>query len=148
MEHVFRASQFIALERPRVFEFFSRAENLEQLTPPELRFEIRTPGPIVIQAGTVIDYRLRLFGVAFEWRTRIAAWEPGLRFVDEQLKGPYARWIHEHRFVDEPGGTRMEDEVRWIPPFGALGELAAPLVAWQIGRIFAFRERAVRRELG
>ena len=148
MEHVFRARQFVARPLEEVFEFFSKAENLETITPPNLRFEILTPTPIEMRAGALIDYRLRLGGLPFRWRTRIAAWEPGVRFVDEQLKGPYAQWIHEHRFAADGAGTRMEDEVRYRLPLSPLSEIVHPLVRRQIGGIFAHRKTVVERLLG
>lgn len=143
MEHVFHASQFVDLPRSRVFEFFSKAENLEEITPKRLRFEILTPLPIKMALGVLIDYRLRLGGIPFRWRTRITRWEPGVRFVDEQLKGPYALWHHTHRFRDENGGTRMEDEVRYRLPLSPLSEIVHPLVRKQIEGIFAHRQRVV-----
>ena len=145
--HILRASQPLPLSRQEVFDFFAAAANLERLTPPELQFHIITPLPITMQLGTLIEYRLRLFGVPFKWLTRISRWNPPHEFVDEQLRGPYRTWIHTHRFWSEGSLTRMADEVHYQLPFFPLGETAYPLVRWQLGRIFAFRRQAIARLL-
>ena len=147
MRHVFHTNATLPLPRPRVFEFFAAAENLQRLTPAELDFRILTPLPIEMRVGTLIRYRLRLAGIPFEWLTHISVWNPPVEFVDEQLKGPYKTWIHAHRFEERDGATYVDDHVTWELPLFPLGEMAAPLVAFQVRRIFAFRARALREAL-
>ena len=120
-----------------VFPFFADAANLERLTPPWLRFRILTPLPILMQQGTLIDYRLRLRGVPVRWRSEITAWEPPYRFVDEQRRGPYQRWIHEHLFSAVDGGTLVEDHVQYRVLFGSLVDRW--LVRPDLERIFDYR---------
>lgn len=147
-EHRLRAVTDLPLPPETVFPFFAAAENLERITPPELAFEIVTPGPIEIAEGTLIDYRLRLFGVPFPWRTRITGWDPPRAFTDEQVRGPYRLWVHTHTFTETADGTRMEDRVRFRLPLGGAGALALPVVRWQLRRIFDYRASALRRGLG
>lgn len=122
------------------FAFFSDAANLERLTPPWINFRILSPLPIAMREGATIDYHIVLYGLPIPWRTRIDVWEPGRRFVDRQIAGPYRWWRHEHRFESHPEGTRVIDDVEYAPRFAAL---SARLVARDVGRIFAFRQRVL-----
>lgn len=146
--HVFKKEIHIPRPRSDVFAFFANAENLEKITPPELSFSIHSPLPIRMDEGTVIEYRLHLFHIPFSWISVIAEWEKDRRFVDEQVKGPYAKWVHRHTFDDAERGTRVMDEVHYRLPLYPLGEMAAPLVKRQLERIFDYRARRLEELLG
>ncbi len=106
----------------QTFAFFADAQNLERLTPPWLSFRIATPLPIEMKEGALIDYVIELYGVPIPWRTRIDVWEPGVRFVDRQIAGPYRWWRHEHRFEALDRGTRS-DRSRGVSPARRLAQL-------------------------
>lgn len=129
-------------ERGEVFDFFGDALNLESITPPWLHFHVLTPRPIAMHAGALIDYRLRLHGVPLRWRTKITAWEPCERFVDEQLVGPYRFWRHEHTFTEVAGGTLVRDQVDYAVPGGAF--LHWLLVRRDVAKIFAYRRQVLQ----
>ena len=123
-----------------IFNFFSRAENLDEVTPEDLGFSILTPLPIVMHVGTLIDYRITLMGVPFFWRTMISDWEPPHRFVDQQLKGPYVFWHHEHMFVQRDGYVLMTDRVHYLSPGGLFEPLVDRLfVRGQLDKMWQFR---------
>jgi ligand-binding SRPBCC domain-containing protein len=142
---VLERTQRVGLPPEEAFAFYADARNLEAITPPWLGFRVTTPEPIEMAAGTLIEYRLRLHGIPIRWRTRIAVWEPPHRFVDVQLRGPYALWEHTHTFEpDGAGATIIRDRVRYRLPLGPLGGLAhAALVRRDLRRIFDFRRDAV-----
>ena len=142
-------TQRLELPVERVFEFYAQAGNLAVLTPPWMGFEVITPGPIEMRPGALIDYRLTLHGVPVRWRTRIAVWEPPLRFVDVQVRGPYALWEHTHTFErDGDDAALIGDRVRYAIPLGLLGRAAhAAFVRRDLERVFDYRERAVAERL-
>jgi ligand-binding SRPBCC domain-containing protein len=141
--------QIVPREPDEVFGFFADAFNLEAITPPWLRFRIVTPGPIRMEPGALIEYRLTLHRIPIRWLTRIEVWEPGARFVDVQVRGPYRLWHHTHSFESHAGGTLVRDTVRYSLPLGPLGRLAeAAVVRRDLERIFDFRYAEVARRLG
>jgi ligand-binding SRPBCC domain-containing protein len=146
MPYHLERSLFIPHPRKEVFAFFTDAENLERITPAFLHFHILTPRPIVMKAGTLIDYQLRLFSVPFRWRTRIETFEPFSSFTDVQLSGPYRRWHHCHEFHEGSGGTIMRDRVDYELPFGPLGTLAqAFFVRRAVEQIFNHRNTTITK---
>jgi ligand-binding SRPBCC domain-containing protein len=129
---------------PPVFDFFSRPENLEEITPPWLRFRIVSPGPIHMQPGATIAYALRVRGIPLRWLTEIEEWNPPIEFVDRQARGPYRLWRHTHRFAERAGGTSIVDIVDYAVPFGPLGRLVHRLqVARDLSRIFDYRAQCI-----
>jgi len=146
--HVLEQEQVLPRPPSEAWHFFQDAYNLEEITPPFLGFEVLTPRPIEMRLGTLIEYELRLHGVRLRWLTRIEDWEPGRRFVDRQLRGPYALWHHTHTFEPHPEGTLMRDRVRYRLPLGPLGAIAhVALVRRDLDAIFDFRRAEIARRL-
>ena len=139
----FQSELWLPLPPEELFPFFADAANLDAITPPWLHFQIVTPPPIVMGEGTLIDYRLRVRGVPLRWRTRINVWQPPHRFVDEQLSGPYRRWIHTHTFEPHDDGTLARDEVSYAVPLDFLTHRW--FVRPDIEKIFRFRAEALRK---
>ena len=147
--HVFERTQWVPAGITETFAFFADAANLQAITPPWLHFRILTPLPIAMRAGALIDYRLKLHGLPVHWRTRISRWQPGVSFIDEQLRGPYARWVHLHTFTAERGGTLLGDRVEYALPLDPLSRPAHPLyVRPLITRIFDYRRGVITARFG
>lgn len=144
-----RYEQAVPAPRDEVFAFFDRPENLGRLTPPDMGFEILTPGPPAMRRGALIDYVVRVAGIGVRWTTLISEYDPPQSFVDVQLRGPYSFWHHRHTFAEIPGGTLVGDEVAYAMPLGPLGELAHALeVGRRLRRIFAYRRRRIIEVFG
>lgn len=129
-----------------VFPFFADAFNLQILTPEFLNFRVVTPAPIEMHVGTTIDYQIRLHGIPIGWKSLISAWEPPFRFVDEQVRGPYKFWHHEHTFEVRDGGTLIRDDVHYGVPGGWLAHTL--LVRRDLAAIFKYRAEKMRAQFG
>ena len=147
MKAVYRLDTSLWLPRRRdeVFRFFADARNLERITPPFIAFRI-VGAPPEMRAGARIDYRIGLRGLRLTWQSEISVWDPPLRFVDEQRRGPYASWEHTHLFHEQDGGTAITDSVRYTlrgPRFAA-GMINRLIVAPDLYRIFTYRHEALQ----
>jgi ligand-binding SRPBCC domain-containing protein len=142
-DYVLERTQLVPVPIEKAFAFFSAARNLEQITPPWLRFRI-VEAPDELGPGARLRYRLTLFGLPIRWRTEIVAWTPPRGFVDVQRRGPFRLWEHTHRLTPVEGGTEIYDHIRYRLFFGPLGALVQRLLVrgWVEG-IFDYRAEQV-----
>ena len=147
-DHVLQTRVWIGRSRPDVFAFFADPANLERLTPPACRLRLLTATD-GMTAGAVLDYQLRWLGIPLRWRAYVREFDPPFRFLDVQLTGPCVRWEHRHRFLEEEGGTLVEDRVVYRLPLGPVGRLLhAVVVGWQLRAAWAYRARRLAEVLG
>jgi uncharacterized protein (TIGR01777 family) len=145
-EEVFYSEQFVPQPPEEIFHFFKDPQNLENITPPSLNFNIQSVSTPEIEQGTVINYKLKIHGFPAKWKTEIDEWKPPFRFVDNQTSGPYQLWHHTHEFKPFLGGTLMVDRVRYRLPLGYMGWLAASKwVRKDVEEIFKFRRSYISR---
>ena len=134
--------QLIPAPLQKVWQFFSDANNLLNVTPPELNLKVTNEvfGKEAY-AGQVMTYKVRpLLNFPLFWMTEITHVQPLQYFVDEQRKGPYKLWHHQHHFKAIEGGVEMIDLVHYRLPFGPLGIIAHSfLVKSELEKIFHFR---------
>ena len=132
------------------WNFFSRPENLEKLTPDDVSFDIKSPVKgVEMYEGMVIQYRVSPFpGFSTDWVTEITQIKHHEHFIDDQRVGPFALWHHQHHFRELPNGagTEMTDILHYQAPLGILGSIADKLfVHRQVLGIFEAREEAIKR---
>jgi ligand-binding SRPBCC domain-containing protein len=140
-----KRTQFIKADIQTCWDFFSSPDNLKVITPPYMGFEVETEVPAKMYEGLMIAYTVRpLLGIPMSWITEIKTVKENQFFVDEQRKGPYTIWHHEHHFKEVEGGVEMTDIVSYVIPLGILGKIAHPfIVKKKLEEIFAYRFKKV-----
>ena len=147
----FQKIQFIPASIDHVWQFFSSAENLKTITPPELDFHVISKSHSdEMYAGQIIEYTVKpLLGLPLYWMTEITHVEPKKYFIDEQRFGPYTFWHHQHHFKEVNNGIEMTDIVHYKIPFWLLGDIANSLfVKSQLEKIFDYRTEVTNKMFG
>ncbi|MDH5403376.1 MAG: SRPBCC family protein [Candidatus Heimdallarchaeota archaeon] len=148
MAHIFSWTTLINSDIFSVFEFFSKPENLEVITPPFLKFRIMSKLPIQMKLNTEIDYQLKLRKIPVKWKTLITEWDPPNSFQDKQLRGPYKLWIHTHKFEESSEGIKIFDNVEYeVPGWIFRGIIHKFVVLPDLKRIFTYREKIIKELL-
>tara|TARA_Y100000588_G_scaffold127497_1_gene139727 strand:- start:51 stop:563 length:513 start_codon:yes stop_codon:yes gene_type:complete len=133
-------SQSFGLDLDKVFKFFSKPENLQRITPPDLKFKILTESPINMSKGKIIDYKINISFIPLSWKTLITEYNPPNYFIDKQVKGPYSSWIHHHTFSMKDGITTVNDKVKYNPPFFIIGHIVNKIyIRNMLYKIFSYR---------
>ncbi len=149
MQKLYR-EQDLPISAEEAWDFFSDPANLNEITPPDMLFEVTSTLPDRIYEGLIITYRIRpVLRIPMHWRTEITEVREGRYFVDEQRKGPYRAWRHEHHFEPIAGGVRMKDLLQYDIGKSVLGAVAGKLfVHRRVRDIFDYRYETLRQRFG
>ena len=147
--HKLVTEQWVPQPIDRVFEFFTKPQNLETLTPDFLHFKIVKTSHAQIQEGTRLYYQLKLHGFPVRWQSLITGWDAGKRFSDQQTRGPYSFWHHTHEFYESRGGTVIRDNViyklpGWVPGY----VIAHAYIKKDLEKIFMYRREQIKKLFG
>ena len=143
--------QNIPITLSRAWDFFSKPENLGLITPPYMRFNIIERSEVGdMYPGMIITYQLSpVFNFSIKWATEITQIKEHKYFIDNQIKGPYTIWHHEHHFKEIEDGIEMTDILFYDLPYGVLGRLVHKLfVKKKVDEIFHYRDQKIRELFG
>ena len=146
-----KAIQQMPVDIDTAWNFFSKPDNLKDITPADLGFKVISKyNGADMYAGQVIEYKVRpVLGIPLYWMTEITHVEDKKYFVDEQRYGPYSLWHHQHHFKMIEGGVEMTDIVHYKIPFWFVRDIANTLfVRTQLKKIFSFRYAVVQERFG
>ena len=146
-EVIFIENQWLNKSPEDIFDFFSEVKNLEKITPSHLSFKVLNMSTPQIQEGSIIDYRLKLHGIPFNWKTLITSFNKNDSFIDQQEKGPYKKWLHTHTFKKSAGGTLIRDHVVYKIPLGTVGRfITGTYIKKDLSKIFNYRKEIIKQE--
>ena len=149
MQHLQFSDEFDA-PISQVWAFYDDLDTLLKITPPQSKVKI-VGAPDEIKAGSRFTLIVRQppIYVPLAWETIITVHEPPTLFVDEQGKGPFSHWHHEHHFEAlSETRTRLTDSLTYLPPLGILGTIADKLfIRRQLEAMFAYRHKKTRELL-
>ena len=140
MSRRFRKESVVETSAQELFDWHARPEALADLNPPWEKVTVESVKGEPLAVGTEVVIRMP-FGM--RWRARHTALEPGRMFRDEQVKGPFVRWVHTHRF--EPMGERrckLVDDIEYQPPLAWISDW---FVRRKLRKMFDYRHEVTQR---
>jgi len=128
-----KQEQFLPISLDEAWRFFATPKNLNEVTPNDLVFEIISELPDTMYEGLLINYRLKpMLNIPVNWCTEITHIKEKVYFIDEQRKGPYRIWHHEHHFKPVAGGVLMTDLLHY--------DIGMSFFGWIAGKMFVHRK--------
>lgn len=141
-----KRTQLIKADLDEVWSFFTNPDNLANITPDSMGFKVTSEYlQDEVYPGQVITYKVApLLNIPMFWMTEITTVIPKKLFVDEQRRGPYKLWHHQHHFEETEDGILMTDMVYYQLPMLFLGSIAHSLFVKRIlNNIFDYRHEKV-----
>lgn len=144
---VLKSELILPITIQQAWDFFSSPKNLNEISPEDVVFIIISEVPDKMYEGLFITYKISpLLGIPLDWVTEITHVHEPYYFVDEQRKGPYKFWHHEHHFKKVAGGVLMTDILHYEVGMSFIGSLAELFfVDKKVNEIFAYRTEKLKR---
>jgi hypothetical protein len=148
MRQVFVKESILSAPPEAVFGFHELPDAFERLTPAGSAVEVRSAATTLRPSTEVVRFTKRLLAIPFDFEMVHTVYRPPGLFVDEQLRGPFSYWRHEHSFVG--GGwagdpaTLLRDRITFAHPLLVPGNFAVKL---PLARLFEQRHEITRRAL-
>jgi ligand-binding SRPBCC domain-containing protein len=142
--YTFEKSVLISAPIDKLFAFHADTNNLPLISPKNIKTKILQISEIPLQKGSTIKLEIKKGIVKLNWDIVIKDFDPSFIISDLQTKGLFKYWLHKHIFSVEGDYVKMTDRVEFIPPFGFLGRLAAPLIFMQLKAMFKYRHEKTK----
>ncbi len=150
--HTLSQEQILNADLQTLWTFISNPNNLNQITPASLNFEILSQNlPEQIYTGLLLKYRIQIPWIGKQyWITEIKQVEPHRQFTDEQRFGPYKFWHHQHTLEEKGDHVLMKDKITYLLPVFSLFSpaLNALLIQKELTKIFQFRQQQFGKLFG
>lgn len=132
-----------------VYEFHLDTRNAARIASDGQEFvSIIGEFPLVVGGEVELNVKMKPLPGVQNWRVRVTELAEPTLVVDELLKGPFAKFRHEHRFAPTAsGGTLLTDYIEWELPGGPAGRLVAPIAAKFMQKSFVERQVTTKRIL-
>ena len=143
-----KVTQVLDMSIDEAWDFFSNPQNLSEITPKDMGFNITSEISNQMYPGQIISYKVSpVLGIKLNWVTEITHINNKMFFVDEQRFGPYKMWHHEHLFIKKGDKTEVTDKVSFKAPFGIIGKLMTPVfIIPQLKKIFNYRYKLLEEK--
>jgi ligand-binding SRPBCC domain-containing protein len=145
--YTYTASTEVNATRQELWDFLSNPANLDALTPKHMGGSPVGDMPDKMKTGMEVTYEIRLLRfIKLEWIARFPEVIPNAYFIDQQVKGPFKSWQHNHIIAERDGKIYMDDKVIYEPPLGVLGDLGnALIIRPMLKSLFRFRSKIFKK---
>lgn len=131
----------------QLWDWHQRPGAFERLLPPWAHMRVVDALP-ALEEGAMARFELARFGLRLSWQARHHDVTPGSGFTDTQVRGPFRRWVHTHRFEDAPGGANLHDRIDWDLPLPPLGRwVAGASIRRELSQMLHFRHQRTADDL-
>jgi ligand-binding SRPBCC domain-containing protein len=132
----------------KVFAFHLDLNNLLRISPEEAHLQI-FHAPPRLEKGARVGLFVKIGPITTTMETVVEELDPPNKFIDRQVGGFFASWVHTHFFEKiSDNKTKLTDRIEYTLPGGVLGNLVGGGIAYnKIEEMFRHRAMMTKKLL-